>query len=288
MAPLDAQQIARILALPVASVQAGRGAENRRCMDYLTERPLSVEPIVRALLEAGEVRAPQQQHVLTTLCLFRATVRGLDDLLDRAEAEPSGRPSSWTRFGAEATARASLQLWDRALRNAPSPRGKGVLLVESARMLHAVHLEEQVTASARRAHLSAAEAAAVELRIREKERGWWRLVAGLVASAWRAEPKRLWRASRLLLRLADNWQRMDDARDFEQDVSELRMSSFLVEVLQRWPEPSEAARQPWGTRLEALVSRARPELLLRREALVRELALEEQALFDALQRTLRG
>jgi hypothetical protein len=285
---LDVQQIARVLALPMASVQEGRKAEGRRCLDYLMERPLSVEPIVRMLLEAGGVRASRQQHILTTLRLFRASVRGLDDLLDRAEAEPSGRASSWTRFGPETTARTSLQLWDKAVRTTPSVQSRGVLLVESTRMLRAVRLEEQVTCWARHAPLSAAQAAAVEQRIREKERGWWRLVAGLVADAWREEPRR-WRvASRLLLRLADNWQRMDDARDFEQDVADLRMSSFLVEVLQRWPESPEAAPVPWGTRLEALVSQAAPELMLRREALLRELALEEQALLEALHRSLRG
>ncbi len=231
---MNSHDIARALGLPVVGVlpRSANGGELRRCQTYLLERPLSVAPLIVPMMRAGGVPETAQRRILTMLETFRAAVRGLDDLLDSTDCDPAGRIAAWRLFGPRATAQAALCLWQKAVDNEHNPFLRQTLIHESACMVRAAELEEFVRRIPRDQMQPVSVLAAVERRIRDKEWAYWRLIAGFIGAHWRASHAAWQRGSALLYALADNWQRLDDARDFAGDVAGSRLSSFIVDVLQ--------------------------------------------------------
>jgi len=291
---LSDSDIARLLELP-ATTWVASSAEHQRCVRYLLARPLSVEPIIRPIMGAGAVPAAGQQRILSTLRLFRAAVRGIDDLLDRSDAEPSGRIAAWRLFGAATTASSALHLWRRSLESVPNLRTRSAVLAESACMVRSARLEGAVRRVAGTAALPVPRLAGLERRIRDKEWAYWRLVAALIRGEWRAASHRWNPIAGLLIRLADNWQRTDDVHDFEEDLGERRLSSLVVDLLRRPPgrggDPVAAvasAPAPWLGRLEVLVETHGAELDRRRESLSRSLECEQSRILAAIQCQVAG
>ncbi len=284
--------IARMLELPTTT-WTGACAGHRRCASYLLARPLSVGPIVGPIMRAGGIPAASQQRLLSTLRLFRAAVRGIDDLLDRSDAEPSGRPAAWRLFGAAATAGSALHLWGRSVESVPNLRTRRAVLAESACMVRSARLEGAMCRAAGTAVLPVSKLAGIERRIRDKEWAYWRLVAALIGGEWRAASRPWNPIADLLSHLADNWQRTDDVRDFEEDLGERRLSSFVVDLLRHPPgregDPAAAvAPVPWLGRMEALVETHAAELDRRRELLLRSLDCEQTRILAAIDCRIAG
>ncbi|MCP4657145.1 MAG: class 1 isoprenoid biosynthesis enzyme [bacterium] len=284
--------IARMLELPTTTWTTASSG-HRRCASYLLARPLSVEPIVRPIMRAGGIPAADQQRLLSTLRLFRAAVRGVDDLLDRSDAEPSGRPAAWRLFGAATTAGSALHLWGRSIESVPNLRTRSAVLAESACMVRSACLEGAMRRAAGTAALPVPKLAGLERRIRDKEWAYWRLVAALIGGEWRTASRRWNPIADLLIRLADNWQRTDDVRDFEEDLGERRLSSFVVDLLRHPPgredDPvASVAPVPWLGRIEALVETHGPELDRRRELLLRSLDCEQTRILAAIDCRIAG
>lgn len=247
---------------------------SRRCEDYLMDRPLTVEPIVAMLLEAGDASSAGRRAALETLRLFRASVRALDDVMDGSVADPHGRPAAWTLFGIDATIHNALGLWEHAV-NGQSQHARAFVMHESARMLAAAKLELDFSAAAGHARLSVERLRAVERRIRDKEWSYWRLISRLVEPQWRSEPWRLVATQKLLTRLGDVWQRADDVRDFEEDVRARRLSSFIVDVMSA---DRRAHAQSFAARVEALEHACAPSISTLRATRLWSLEREEASL----------
>jgi len=281
-----ARDIAAVLELD-RWLEAPPTPTDEACEAYLLDRPLSVEPVVRPILGAAGVAPPAREDVLRPLRLFRGAVRGLDDLLDASPTEPSGRPTAWARFGEAAAVRASLRLWERSLAAAPTRAAREAIRLESGRMLAAASLEEATRLEARSAAVDAAALDRLERRIRDKERAYWRLVAGVLAPAWGGSRRGWDGLVRLLVALADVWQRLDDARDLDEDLPAGRLSSFAVDLLTRPPGPLPASG-PWAVRLEALLAAAPEAVAARREATLAGLRAEEERLRRAVRTACGG
>lgn len=207
------------------------GIASERCAEMLCDRKLSVEPVIRPLLESALVAPEARDEVLGILRSFRAAVRGLDDLLDGADADPNGHVAAWLVCGRATTAATAIALWERALARAAGS-GREALLTESHAMLTAARREEE----ARREVLSGkarklGALRSLELSLRDKEIAYWRLIGGLVRGYWRSTDEQYRRLMELFVHAAHVWQRLDDVRDFETDLEHGRLSSFMIELL---------------------------------------------------------
>ncbi|MCG8424266.1 MAG: hypothetical protein MJE77_40755 [Proteobacteria bacterium] len=294
MSQISVSSIAWMLDLPTHSGRNISRDAVRGCEHYLLERRLSVAPIVRPIMDAGRIPAATQRHIITSLRLFRAAVRGLDDLLDHSDADPAGRDAAWRVHGPVATVRAALGLWQRAIAMQSHPFARRIMLAESGRMVRAARLEEMVCRSAGEMVAPVRTLAAIEHRIRDKEWAYWRLIAGLLRVQWRAAPKRWARFAELLHRLSDNWQRADDTRDFAADVADGRLSSFIVDVLRGMPdmfsgaEWASASARPhlytrsWPARLDTLADRYGARIECHRAWLYRHWSREQARILAAI------
>lgn len=234
---LCGDDIRRQLGLP-------KGVATERCAELLCDRKLSVEPVIRPLLESALVAPEARDEVLGILRLFRAAVRGLDDLLDGSHADPNGHVAAWLACGRATTAATAIALWERAVARTKGS-GREVLLAESHAMLTAACREEQARRDAlqqRRHTLRALRE--LELSLRDKEIAYWRLIGGLVRCHWRGTDEQHGRLVERFVHAAHLWQRLDDVRDFETDLAQGRLSSFMIELLDGAVDPEKEILWP--------------------------------------------
>lgn len=161
------------------------GEATEACAERLCARKLTVAPVLEPLLVSALVGDAGRDQILAVLRLFRASVRGLDDLLDASATEPDGTPAAWVVHGRGTTAATAVVLWERAVSLAQG-EARCVLLTESRAMLAAANLEEHAQNVVRAGHESTLRSLGeLELRLRDKEIAYWRLIAGLMKSRWR-------------------------------------------------------------------------------------------------------
>lgn len=216
----------------------GGGLETRlsssecECIGYMLNRPLSAEPILRLIFDAGQIAPEKRSCICNCLSLFRAFARGIDDLIDESPAEPAGRPATWRVFGSSLTTQCGLWLCRESIQSIPDRSVRLAAVKATIAMVNAVALEQTLRSRSTIWTLSTESLSRLERQVRWKEIGYWYLILSLVWPHWQSSTRRWNETSRTVLEMGNLWQEVDDLRDLEEDVEACSISSAVTRLLE--------------------------------------------------------
>ncbi|MHB8837797.1 MAG: hypothetical protein ACYC7F_02465 [Gemmatimonadaceae bacterium] len=226
---LGLQLLAPLCSEPNALFQrAACATEELSCTDYLLDRPLSTEAMVRAAASWGGLLHEEEEEVLGVLRLFRAAVRGIDDLLDSSMREPSGRPATWVVYSKNVTWRCSLDLLDSSLSAIHNVTIRKKVADLAAEMALSCALETRVALNLRFSPRDLETLAVLGDRLMRKETAYWDIIVTLLADHWRGSKSELEWLAQQFRQVGILRQLTDDVRDWEEDVRIGRASTLLT------------------------------------------------------------
>ena len=211
------------------------------CIGYMLNRPLSAEPILRLIFDAGQIAPEKRSSICNRLRLFRAFARAIDDLIDESPTEPAGRSATWRIFGSSLTTQCGLWLCRESIQSIPERSVRFAAVKATIAMVNAVALEQSLRNRSTIWTISTERLARLERQVRWKEIGYWYLILSLVWPHWQSSPRRWNETTRTVLEMGNLWQEVDDLRDLADDVEARSISSAITKLLEILPSAGAAA-----------------------------------------------